>query len=158
AKEKSPSVKLADLESDSDSTMAKRMVKGFFVAVDKTFGWNNRLWYKTTDGLVAPADRMFLVKAPATVGTELPDGVKQMGFITSAKSTKWEYDADKKQVTANGTVQRFQAFGLTGATEIIGGYMYRQTTEGWWFKQMDGTFTEPGPKPADLAPGEKWID
>ena len=25
-------------------------------------------------------------------------------------------------------------------------------------KAIDGTYTEPGPKPADLAPGEKWID
>ncbi len=50
------------------------------------------------------------------------------------------------------------AFGLTGATATKGGTVFRQTTEGWWMKGADGTFTEPGPRPADLAPGEKWID
>ncbi len=48
-------VKLDDLSRDADGTLAKRMVKGFFVAVDKTFAWNNRAWYKTTGGLVAPS-------------------------------------------------------------------------------------------------------
>jgi lipoprotein-anchoring transpeptidase ErfK/SrfK len=36
--------------------------------------------------------------------------------------------------------------------------IYRQTTEGWWMKGIDGTFTEPGPPPEGLAPGEKWVD
>src|SRR5262249_44703342 len=55
-------VTLADLDKDADGTVAKRMVKGFLVAVDKTFSWNNRSWYKTTASLVAPADRMYIVK------------------------------------------------------------------------------------------------
>lgn len=158
AKEKSPSVKLADLESEADGTIAKRMVKGFFVAVDKQFGWNNRLWYKTTGGLVAPSDRMYLVKAPATQGMEFPDGVSQIGFITVSKSTKWDYDTDKKSVKANGTLARFASFGLTGATVEVNGQSFRQTTEGWYMKAADGTFTEPGPKPASVEKGEKWID
>ena len=41
----------------ADDILVKRMVKGFYVAIDKTFRWNNRTWYKTTKGLVAPADR-----------------------------------------------------------------------------------------------------
>ena len=39
-------VKLDDLSQDADGTLAKRMVKGFFVAIDKQFGWSNRAWYK----------------------------------------------------------------------------------------------------------------
>ena len=75
-------VTLTELESDADGTVAKRMVKGFFVAVDKTFGWNNRFWYKTTAGLVAPSDRMYIIKPPTSQGIDFPEGVKQVGFIT----------------------------------------------------------------------------
>jgi hypothetical protein len=151
-------VKLDDLSQDADATLAKRMVKGFFVAVDKQFGWNNRAWYKTTGGLVAPADRMYVVKAPTTQGTDFPEGVKQLGFVTASHANKWEIDGDPQTARANGTVGRFTAVGLTGATATVKGTVYRQTTEGWWMKAVEGTITEPGPRPADLGPNEKWID
>ena len=153
---KAPNVVLADLEQDSDSTLAKRMVKGFFVAVDKSFGWNSRLWYKTTSGLVAPSDRMYIAKPPSSQGIDVPEGVKQIGFITNHKASKYGFDDDK--LTVSGPAARFSAFGLTGVTKSHKTIIYRQTTEGWWMKGIDGTFTELGPAPADLAPGEKWID
>ena len=151
-------VTLAELEKDADGTVAKRMVKGFFVAVDKTFGWNGRLWYKTTAGLVAPSDRMYIVKPPTSSGLDFPEGAKQIGFITSTKSSKFELDAEMKNVKVVGPLARFAAFGLTGETATVKSVVYRKTTEGWWMKGADGTFTEPGPQPKDLAPGEKWID
>jgi hypothetical protein len=157
-KSKPLKVKLSDLEQDSDATIAKRMVKGFFVAIDKTFGWSSRSWYKTTSGLVAPSDRMYIVKPPTSQGMDFPEGAKQLGFITSSKASKYTFDADQKKVTVVGPVARFTPLGLSGATIKHQTTVYRQTTEGWWMKGIDGTYTDPGPKPADLAPGEKWID
>ncbi len=157
-KGKNPSVTLAELEQDSDSTIAKRMVKGFFIAIDKTFGWNGRAWYKTTGTLVAPADRMYIVKPPTAQGLDVPEGVKVVGFVTATKGSKYELDAEHKQVKAIGPATRFTAVGLTGVTASVKTIIYRQTTEGWWMKGIDGTFTDPGSPPADLAPGEKWID
>jgi hypothetical protein len=151
-------VKLDDLEADADGTLAKRMVKGFFVAVDKTFAWNNRAWYKTTGGLVAPADRMYLVKAPTSQGMDFAEGVKQIGFVLAKSTSKMEYDAEAKTMKVAGTAPKYTAMGLTGATMEHKGTLYRQTTEGWWMKGSDGTVTEPGPRPADLGPNEKWID
>ena len=151
-------VKLDDLMEDADGTLAKRMVKGFFVAVDKQFGWNNRSWYKTTGGLVAPADRMYVVKPPTTQGMDFPEGVKQLGFVTAAHASKYQFDSDQKSVKADGPVARFTAVGLTGASVTNKGTVYRQTSEGWWMKAVDGTVTEPGPRPPDLGPNEKWID
>jgi len=151
-------VKLSDLESDADGTVAKRMVKGFFVAVDKTFGWSNRAWYKTTAGLVAPADRMYIVKPPSSKGIDVPDGVKQVGFITATKAAKYTWDPEKKKISVSDSVPRFAAFGLTGATVSKETIIYRQTSEGWWMKAIDGTYAEAGEPPADVKPGEKWID
>jgi len=151
-------VKLDDLSEDADGTLAKRMVKGFFVAIDKQFGWNNRAWYKTTGGLVAPADRMYVVKPATTQGMDFPEGVTQLGFVLATKASKWELDTEQKTVKATGPVARFTPMGLTGASATVKGTVYRQTTEGWWMKAVDGTITEPGPRPADLGPGEKWID
>ena len=157
-KSKPLKIKLSDLEEDSDSTIAKRMVKGFFVAVDKPFGWNGRSWYKTTGGLVAPSDRMVIIKPPTTQGIDFPEGVKQIGFITATKASKYDFDPDQKKISVSGAAPRFTAVGLTGATTTNKAVVYRQTTEGWWMKTTDGTITEQGSRPADLAPGEKWID
>jgi hypothetical protein len=157
-KGKGPHVKLEDLSQDSDSTLAKRMVKGFFVAIDKTFGWNNRAWYKTTAGLVAPADRMYIVKAHQTQGMEFPAGAKQIGFVLAKQASKFEIDAEQKSVKVTGSITRFTPVPLTGTTNTVKGTVYRQTTEGWWLKGADCTYTDPGARPADLGPNEKWID
>jgi hypothetical protein len=53
-KDRMHELKLDQLSEDADAILAKRMVSGFYVAVDKTFRWNNRSWYKTTRGLVTP--------------------------------------------------------------------------------------------------------
>jgi hypothetical protein len=151
-------VTLADLDKDADGTVAKRMVKGFFVAVDKTFGWNNRSWYKTTAGLVAPSDRMYIIKPPTSQGVDFPAGAKAVGFITASSASKYTFDAEMKAVSVAGSVPRFSGFGLTGETHSHKTVVYRKTTEGWWMKGIDGTFTELGAPPPDLAPGEKWID
>lgn len=151
-------VTLADLDKDADSTVAKRMVKGFFVAVDKTFGWNSRSWYKTTAGLVAPSDRMYIIKPPTSQGIDFPEGAKAVGFILSKTSSKYQFDAEMKSVSVAGSLERFAAFGLTGDVHKHRSVVYRKTTEGWWMKGADGTYTDVGSPPPDLAPGEKWVD
>ncbi|AUX22771.1 hypothetical protein SOCEGT47_032810 [Sorangium cellulosum] len=152
-------VTLADLDKDADSTIAKRMVKGFFVAVDRTFGWNGRSWYKTTAGLVAPSDRMYIIKPPTSQGIDFPEGAESVGFILKKSASKYQFDADMKSVSiVAGKLERFAAFGLTGEVHKHKGTNYRKTIEGWWMKGTDGTYTALGAPPPDLAPGEKWID
>ncbi len=89
-------VKLDDLSQDADGTLAKRMVKGFFVGIDKQFAWNGRAWYKTTGGLVAPADRMYVVKPPTTQGIDWPAGAKAVGFVLAKQGNKYEYSTPRR--------------------------------------------------------------
>jgi hypothetical protein len=151
-------VTLAELESDADSNLAKRMVKGFFIAVDKTFGWNDRLWYKTTGGLVAPADRMYINKPPEVKGMPFPEGAKAVGFMRSAKAFKYHLAKDEKSVKKGDQVERFTPFGLTGKVVQVDSSEYRETQDGWWMKSDQGTFTEPGARPSEVREDEKWID
>jgi hypothetical protein len=155
-----PEVKLSDLTEGADSILARRMVRGFFVAVDKMFGWNKRLWYKTTEGLVAPADRMAINKPPTFHGVELggPNQPKlPVGFVTSPNAAKWSLGADGS-LERKGKAPLHTIAALTGNSRQRGGALYRETTDGWWMRASDSTLTEPGPPPADLAADEKWID
>lgn len=155
-----PDVKLSDLSEGSDSVLARRMVKGFFVAVDKQFGWNHRLWYKTTDGLVAPADRMAINKPPSFHGVEI-GGSNQpklpVGFVISTNAYKYQL-GDGGEPERKGKVSLHAIAALTGKTAQRKGAVYRETTDGWWMRAADSTLTEPGPPPADIGPDEKWID
>lgn len=156
--EKNPAVTLKDLESDSDGNLAKRMVKGFFVAVDKTFGWNDRLWYRTTNGLVAPTDRMWINKPPESHGMDFPEGVTQIAFASMDKAGKFELSKDGKKMKENGKLPRFSGMGLTGKTLEVDKVLYRETTEGPWLKDAQVALTLPGPRPSDVGDQEKWVD
>jgi hypothetical protein len=150
-------VKLSDLD-EKDGTISKRMVKGFFIAVDRTFGWNDRLWYKTTDGLIAPTDRMIIPKTPELQGMEMTGDIKQVGFMLWRKGSKYEWPEDADAPKRAGRVERFTPFGLTGKTRIYNKERFRETVDGWWFKEKQGTITDAGPRPEEVGEDEKWID
>jgi lipoprotein-anchoring transpeptidase ErfK/SrfK len=150
-------VKLSDLQ-ESDGTLAKRMVKGFFIAIDRTFSWNDRMWYRGTDGLIAPADRMIIPKTPELHGMELSGGEKQIGFILWKSASKYEFPDEAKAPKKAGKLERFAAVALTGRTLLHDKQRYRETVDGWWLNESHGTYTDPGPRPSEVGEDEKWID
>ncbi|MEM1028992.1 MAG: L,D-transpeptidase family protein [Myxococcota bacterium] len=152
-------VKLSDLD-EADGTLRKRMVKGFFIAVDRTFGWNNRMWYKTTDGLIAPADRMIIPKTPELEGLAYTEGMKGVAFVLWRKGYKvhFEGEGDDVEGKRGDRLNRFDAYGLTGNTRLYNKHRYHETVEGWWFKEQHGTLTAPGPRPSEVGADEKWVD
>jgi hypothetical protein len=155
-------MKLEHLEADSDDLLAKRMVKGFYVAIDRTFRWNDRTWYKTTKGLVTPADRFWQASAS-----------KFQGVVLDGAGTKlpiaWGYGGRKQvatyriegpdQTLANAkSIDRFTAIALTGKSQEIKKTSYLETTDGTWLKGAHVRVTDPGPPPSGLGPDERWID
>src|SRR6185436_8247002 len=64
-------VRLAELATESDGLLARRLVQGFYIAVDRQFEWGSRNWYKTTKGMVTPKDRFVAVEGPSFHGVEL---------------------------------------------------------------------------------------
>jgi hypothetical protein len=157
-----PDVKLADLVEDGSGIVARRLVRGFYIAVSQTFAWNGRSWHETTESLIAPADRFALNKPPTIHGIELggPDAKQPVGFVLAYKAKKYRITGEvpNRHVTANGALERFAIVRLTGEACQIAGTVYRQTAEGFWMKAVDVTFTDPGPPPDGLGAGEKWID
>jgi L,D-transpeptidase catalytic domain len=150
-------VKLSDLD-EKDGTLSKRMVKGFFIAVDRTFGWNDRLWYKTTDGLIAPTDRMIIPKTPDLEGIEISGDTKGVAFVLWRKAHKYDWPKDADAPKRKAKLARFTAVGLTGETRVYDKKRFRQTVDGWWFKDAQGTWTEPGARPEEVGEDEKWVD
>jgi hypothetical protein len=154
-------VKLEHLEADSDDLLARRMVKGFYVAVDRTFRWNERTWYKTTKGLVAPADRFWVASGSKFQGVVLDGAALKlpMAWGYGGRKQVATYRIDEKQALTNDkSIDRFVPVALTGKSQEIGKTKYLETADGTWLKSAHVRVTEPGPLPKDLAPGERWID
>ena len=175
-----PLVTLDELRGEG--SMSRRMVKGFYVAIDKELNEKGR-WWKTTMGLLAPYERiyindkwsrfhgMWLNADDATAngadgGVErkpTPDLAKygsksQVAVILHYKAAKYIVSASRKAVTTGDPVARHTLVRLTGDSVTVNGARYDETDEGWWMRAVEGQRTDPGPPPKDLAPGEKWID
>lgn len=152
---------------EAEGLVARRMAKGFFISIDRTFQWNNRSWYRTTMGLVAPADAVMLKNAPDFKGVELTgDWQLPIGYPTSGYREIALHDTkDKKSFVSAGTnVKRQQPIKLmattaTGYEEIkVGKYTYVPTVDGHWVRADQIVRIDVAPRPADVKPGEKWID
>jgi hypothetical protein len=170
-----PPVTLEDL-NENEGPIVRRMVKGFFLSLDRQFPAHGTNWWKTVAGLTAPIERIVVTKPatdyhgvwfgkddasyatknnPARRIDKLP-----VAFIMNGHARKWALDDNRKHASAlDGELDHFQAVGLTGEHVYIGGVTeFWETDEGWWLRSMDATRTEPGAAPTSLGEHEKWID
>jgi lipoprotein-anchoring transpeptidase ErfK/SrfK len=155
-------VRLEELEAEADEVLAKRMVTGFYVAVDKTFRWNGRAWYKTTKGLVAPTERFWQTTGSSFKGLEVDGTTVQLplGWVYGGRKSAGTYTIDPttNKLDTAGTVERFAAVQLTGESLEVRGTHYEKLRDGTWIKRSHIRKTAPGPAPAGLAANERWID
>ncbi len=59
-----PTVTLDDLRGEDGTPLVRRMVKGFYLALDQEKSYNNTKWWRTTGGLLAPFERVYVTKPP----------------------------------------------------------------------------------------------
>lgn len=158
-KDRMHELKLDQLSEDADAILAKRMVSGFYVAVDKTFRWNNRSWYKTTRGLVTPSDRFWQTSGSKFKGVELTGDWKlPLGFVFGGNKSISSYSIDGDKIKPAKTYEHFSPVPLTGKEQEFHGTRYAETVDGSWVKRSQIRSTSPGPMPVDLQPNERWID
>ncbi|MBX3208204.1 MAG: L,D-transpeptidase family protein [Labilithrix sp.] len=176
-----PTVTLDELKGEGP--VARRMVKGFFVGLDKEMSEKGSKWWRTTNSLIAPFERILVhntaskfhgvwldgsapesAEGPGAAARKpTPDLCKpgskaQVGVITFYKAKKYVVSVSRKSVTGGDAVARHTVVKLTGDSVSINGGTYDETDEGWWMKASEGAKTNPGNPPKDLAAGEKWID
>jgi hypothetical protein len=153
-------VSMEDLKGDG--LMVMRMVKGFYLALDAKVESPSGVFWRTTDGMFVPKD-FLLVHEPKVefegiwLGAAGEARHLPLAWITNPHVRKYSSDDDKR-MHPHEHASRFSIVQLTGTKQVFEGQSYWETSEGWWFREMDGTIANPGPPPKDLAPGEKWID
>jgi hypothetical protein len=179
-----PQVTLDDLTEDS-GPIVRRMVKGFYVALDTDIEANHVKWWKTTAGYLAPYNRMYIARPPTDFhgvwlntpsppsyppAVAQPDGGTPPYWVDKPPThlplafVRWhahEYtlsDDQKHATRAKESLSRFTPLQLTGQKKYVGGALYYEVDAGFWMRSDNIIVTDPGPAPADLKPNEKWID
>lgn len=169
-----PIVTLDELKGEGP--VVRRMVRGFYLALDKEYTANGSKWWKTTGSLLAPYDRVYVPKPPSDlhgVWLRNPDGSpiaaegddaggprtwNLAAFVVVSKAKKYTLSADGKALVAGDIVPRLAGVRLTGESMKVGSTVYEETDEGWWLRINDARKIKPAAAPNDVAPNEKWVD
>jgi hypothetical protein len=167
-----PQVTIEDIRTNEQGGLVVvRMVRGFYLALDKELSTQSGKFWRNTAGFLAPADHI-LVHKPKTefegvkIGSEGESRHLPLGWVVSPRARQYRIEdgdasrADEKngKLRRGDSVERFTIVQLTGKKVTIEDRGYFETDEGWWLRDVDAAVTRPGPPPKNLAPGEKWID
>jgi hypothetical protein len=167
-----PQVKIEDIRTNEQGGLVVvRMVKGFYLALDKELSTPSGRFWRNTAGFLAPGDHI-LVHKPKTefegvrIGAEGEKRHLPLGWVVSPRAHRYKIEpgdparADEKngKLLRDEAVDRFTIVQLTGKKVAIEDRGYFETEEGWYLRDVDAAVTRPGPPPKGLAPGEKWID
>jgi hypothetical protein len=167
-----PQVKIDDIRTNEQGGLVvTRMVRGFYLSLDKELSTPSGRFWRNTAGFLAPADHI-LVHKPKTefegvrIGAEGEKRHLPLGWVVSPRAHRYQVEpgdpsrADEKngKLLRGDAIDRFTIVQLTGKSLTIEDRGYFETDEGWWLRDVDAAVTRPGPAPKGLQPGEKWID
>jgi hypothetical protein len=155
-------VSLNDLQK-VDGPVAERMVRGFYLSIDKKVTFTSGHFWRTPAGLYAPVEFVIPHESKTEFeGVHVGDADEKrklpIGFILGLHARQYRFVGDEPKPKRGEHVDRFRVVGLTGQKKVFEDRTYYETLDGWYTRDLDGTTTKPGPPPADLAPGEKWVD
>jgi hypothetical protein len=150
--------------------LARKMNKGFYVALDRDFTAAKARWWRTSEGFAIPFERIALQtwwpeyhgnwapKPDASVleGGAPPEGNGTTLLLTSDYAIRYVED-EKGKLKYTTPIPKLTPVELSGDPRTESGVVYQRTTAGFWVRLADGTVPELQP-PADLGPNEKWID
>ena len=159
-------IKLGSLKGRG--VLARKMMKGFYVALDREFTAAKAKWWRTAEGFAIPYERIALqagspdfhgswVARPASVdaGT-VPEGNGKAALVSSAIALHFQKNEKGKMVYTT-PLAKWTALELAGEPFVVDGVQFHETTSGFFVRAVDLKLASPE-KPGGLAPGEKWID
>jgi hypothetical protein len=154
-------VTLEELQAERDEVLMTRLVRGFYVAVDRNFAWNGRRYAKTTRGLIAPQERFWRTKPSEFQGVELSGAWDlPVAWVYGRKDAQtFDIDLETNLVKSRRDKRKkFSQLHLSGREVSIKGKDYSELIDGSWMRTYYIRETNPGPVPENLVPGERWID
>jgi len=173
-----PQVTLDELRGES-GLVVERMVRGFYLALDKEVKVFSGKFWRTTDGFLAPSDHILVHKtktefegihldAAPPPGSDAGDAGGTSASAPAKLPIAWVLglhthkftidDGEERARRSAETLSRFTVLALTGKKKAIENQPYYETTDGFWVRGVDTTQARSTPPPPNLGPNEKWVD
>jgi len=159
-----PSVRFDDLKGESD-LVAQRMLKGFYLSLDKKIDGRSGVFWHTMSGLLAPKDHLIVHDPKTEFDGVVLDGAGPAGqppqklplaFVVGTKAHAIEFEG---QDTKRGDkIERFAILSLTGKRQALHDRVFYETDKGFWVRDIDVAVVSLPKVPSDVTPGEKWVD
>ncbi len=172
-----------DLKGESD-LVAQRMLKGFYLSIDRKVDAQSGVLWHTMSGFFVPKDHLILhepktefegvvlesgsesrIKSGADGGvTGQPSSNSQearhlpLAFVIGTKARQCQLDPDGKRARRMDKIDRFSILGLTGKRQTVDDRVYFETTQGFWVRDIDVAVVSVPKVPSDVAKGERWVD
>jgi len=158
-KEKSR-VGFAELKGDSE-LVAQRMLKGFYISLDKKVDGRSGVFWHTTTGYLAPKDHLIVHEGKTEfegIVLDAPEEKRKLplAFVVGTKARTCELDGT--DVKRGDKIERFTILGLTGKRQAVADRVYHETDKGFWVRDIDVAVVALPKVPSDMVRGERWID
>ncbi|MDB4945016.1 MAG: hypothetical protein JWP97_4550 [Labilithrix sp.] len=163
--------------------LVRKMARGFYLALDRSFSSSGAKWWRTSFGFAVPFDRIMVqpgvtkysgswfeggAALPGLAGSDAgpgPEGGSDagvdlagtVGFVSVGYAHKIEIDEDAKKTSWGPELPKRTAVLLDGKSVTVQGQTYHHTSAGFWVRLADVLLAKPA-IPADLRDDEKWID
>jgi hypothetical protein len=152
-------VALDGLKGDSQ-LVERRMVRGFYVALDQViYPFAGKMW-RSTRGSYIPFDHLLVHQTTTDfegVWVGHDDEPRKLPLAFVLRGTN-RYTFSDKGPKKGDAVPRWAIIPLTGKAPAPEQRGFSETSEGYFLRDEHVTVTKPGPPPPGLKPGEKWID
>ncbi len=152
-------VTLEGLLGDRGSVLRRRLMKGFYVSLDRDMRTGRRRYWRTQSNGFVPYRRVVLVEGSDFHGVEL-DGqtwALPIGFVIHSHTTAYEKNDKGRLRRARHLPDYHDVFRIVG-TETIRGRNYVDAGDGRLYRADTITRIDAQPRPGDVAEGDKWID
>lgn len=156
---------LASLRGDQASALERRLVKGFYVSLDRDMRKDARRYYRTQANGFIPYRSVREVQGSDFHGTELSrasategsEGVRlPIGFVMSSRS--FAYPLAKNGKPRRGKAPGYHFMFPIVDHVVVGTVAYEVAADGCYYRSQDVTRVEARQPPSEVMGAEKWID
>lgn len=153
---KEPAVEYRVREGMLEET--REVLEGFGFGVLGQVELYDQAYYRTAEGNLIPVEAARITRNISSFsGVSVEGGAPwPVGFVNARRAFAYSRPS-RKQKFRIGSVERFEPFEVLEEHGEGAGRFYR-FDENAWLYAGDVRVAEPGELPADLTPGEKWID
>lgn len=147
---------LASLQGEKETVLERRLVKGFYVSLDRDMRKNARRYWRTQANGFIPYNSAREIRTNEFQGVALAEVQLPIGFVMSSSYFAYPPNSQGKPRRGKAPGYHFM-FPIVGHTEV-GGIAYEIAADGVHYRSEDVTRIDVRERPAEVADGEKWID